>query len=68
MDGNGRWAQACGLPRTGGEWRLSNFLLWRASEAVFVSTPVLWPDFQQDHLQEIIQVYVEQISEQESES
>jgi len=54
--------------RTGGEWRLSNFLLWRASDTVFVSTPVLWPDFQQDHLQEIIQVYVEQTIEQESES
>jgi len=46
--------------RTAGEWRLSNFLLWRSSGAVFWSTPVLWPDFQREHMQEAIQVYVEQ--------
>ena len=33
------------IVRTGGEWRLSNFLLWRATNAVFWSMPVLWPDF-----------------------
>jgi len=49
--------------RTGGEWRLSNFMLWRAAEAVFWSTPVLWPDFQQHHLEEALEVYVQQISE-----
>ncbi len=46
--------------RTGGEWRLSNFLLWRAATSVFWSTPVLWPDFQREQLQEAIQVYVKQ--------
>ena len=46
--------------RTGGECRLSNFLLWRAVGAVFWSTPVLWPDFQREHLQEAIQFYREQ--------
>ena len=25
--------------------RLSNFLLWQAAYAEFVSSPVLWPDF-----------------------
>lgn len=50
--------------RTGGEWRLSNFLLWRAVNAVFISMPVLWPDFQQEHLKEAIDVYNKQISEQ----
>jgi undecaprenyl diphosphate synthase len=46
--------------RTGGEWRLSNFLLWRAVGAIFWSTPVLWPDFQREHLQEAILFYREQ--------
>jgi undecaprenyl diphosphate synthase len=46
--------------RTGAEWRLSNFLLWHASEAIFWSTSVLWPDFQREHLQEAIQIYVKQ--------
>jgi len=46
--------------RTGGECRLSNFLLWRAVGAVFWSTPILWPDFQREHLLAAIQVYQEQ--------
>lgn len=31
--------------RTSGEMRLSNFLLWQAAYAEFVSSDVLWPDF-----------------------
>jgi undecaprenyl diphosphate synthase len=31
--------------RTGGEMRLSNFLLWQLAYAEFVSTPIYWPDF-----------------------
>jgi undecaprenyl diphosphate synthase len=31
--------------RTGGEFRLSNFLLWQAAYAEFVFSPRLWPDF-----------------------
>lgn len=31
--------------RTGGEMRLSNFLLWQATYAELYFTPVLWPDF-----------------------
>jgi len=31
--------------RTGGEMRLSNFLLWQAAYAEYWSTPVHWPDF-----------------------
>jgi undecaprenyl diphosphate synthase len=31
--------------RTGGEYRLSNYLLWQAAYAEFFVTPVLWPDF-----------------------
>ena len=33
------------LIRTGGETRISNFLLWQAAYAEFYFTPVLWPDF-----------------------
>jgi undecaprenyl diphosphate synthase len=31
--------------RTGGEQRISNFLLWQAAYAEFVFTDVFWPDF-----------------------
>jgi undecaprenyl diphosphate synthase len=34
------------LIRTGGEQRLSDFLLWEAAYAELVFTPVMWPDFQ----------------------
>jgi undecaprenyl diphosphate synthase len=54
--------------RTGGEWRLSNFMLWRTAYAVFWSTPVLWPDFQQEHLQEAEKIYAKQISGQDDDS
>ena len=37
--------------RTGGEKRLSNFLLWQASYSEFYFTDVLWPDFNEDDLQ-----------------
>ncbi|PKO11531.1 MAG: isoprenyl transferase [Chloroflexi bacterium HGW-Chloroflexi-10] len=46
--------------RTGGEWRLSNFLLWRSANAIFWCMPVLWPDFQKEHLQESIAIYAKQ--------
>jgi undecaprenyl diphosphate synthase len=31
--------------RTGGELRVSNFLLWQAAYSEFVFTDCLWPDF-----------------------
>jgi len=31
--------------RTGGEMRISNFLLWQSAYTEFYFTPVLWPDF-----------------------
>jgi undecaprenyl diphosphate synthase len=34
--------------RTGGEMRLSNYLIWQAAYAEYYSTPTLWPDFGQD--------------------
>lgn len=33
------------LIRTGGEWRISNFLLWQAAYAELYFTKTLWPDF-----------------------
>jgi undecaprenyl diphosphate synthase len=49
--------------RTGGESRLSNFLLWRAIGAEFWSTPILWPDFQREHLMAAIEAYQDQSGE-----
>jgi undecaprenyl diphosphate synthase len=53
--------------RTGGDWRLSNFLLWRAVGAVFWSTPILWPDFQRHHLLDAFKVYRDKINFKETE-
>lgn len=38
------------LIRTGGEKRLSNFLLWQSAYAELYFTDVLWPDFDKDSL------------------
>jgi undecaprenyl diphosphate synthase len=38
------------LIRTGGEQRLSDFLLWECAYAELFFTPVLWPDFGAEHL------------------
>ncbi|MGH2684146.1 MAG: polyprenyl diphosphate synthase [Actinomycetota bacterium] len=42
------------LIRTSGEMRTSNFLLWEAAYAELWFTPVLWPDFDREHLFEAI--------------
>lgn len=42
------------LIRTGGEKRLSNFLLWQASYAELAFTDTLWPDFTAGELETII--------------
>lgn len=34
--------------RTGGEQRLSNFLLWQCAYAEFIFTDTLWPDYTED--------------------
>lgn len=39
------------LIRTGGDYRISNFLLWQAAYAELFFTPTLWPDFGVDELQ-----------------
>jgi undecaprenyl diphosphate synthase len=38
------------LIRTGGEKRLSDFLLWECAYAELVFTPVMWPDFNASNL------------------
>ena len=43
--------------RTGGEMRLSNFLLWQASYAEYYSSPTLWPEFDSKCLDEAILEY-----------
>ena len=42
------------LIRTSGEQRISNFLVWEAAYAELWFTPVLWPDFDREHLYEAI--------------
>ncbi len=38
------------LVRTGGEFRLSNFLLWQSAYAELFFTPTLWPEFTPNEL------------------
>lgn len=45
------------LIRTGGEQRLSNFLLWQAAYAELVFLDVYWPDFDHSHLAAAISEY-----------
>ena len=45
------------LIRTGGEQRLSNFLLWQSAYTELYFMPVLWPDFTLEHLQEACAEY-----------
>lgn len=45
------------LIRTGGEHRLSNFLLWQLSYAELYFTDTKWPDFRRQHLLDAIDAY-----------
>lgn len=45
------------LIRTGGEKRISNFLLWQLSYAEFFFTDAFWPDFREEELYEAILYY-----------
>ena len=42
------------LIRTGGEQRISNFLLWQCAYTEFYFTPVFWPDFDEAQLHKAI--------------
>ncbi|MEW6335166.1 MAG: isoprenyl transferase [Thermodesulfobacteriota bacterium] len=45
------------LIRTGGEYRISNFLLWQMAYTEFYFTDTLWPDFQEPDLLRAVQDY-----------
>lgn len=46
------------LIRTGGEQRISNFLLWQLAYAELYFTPVLWPDFGEESFSEAVAAFV----------
>ena len=58
-----RYLYTAGLPppdliiRTGGEMRLSNFLIWQAAYAEYYSTPTYWPDFNKEELHKALLAY-----------
>ena len=43
--------------RSSGEQRISNYLLWQVAYAEFYFSPVLWPDFNKETLNAIIEDY-----------
>jgi len=43
--------------RPGGEYRLSNFLLWQSSYSELYFSPILWPDFTPKELEKAIYWY-----------
>jgi len=45
------------LIRTGGEFRISNFLIWQAVYSEYYFTEVLWPNFNQKELEKALLVY-----------
>jgi undecaprenyl diphosphate synthase len=47
------------LIRTGGDQRLSNFLLWQSAYAELYFTPTLWPDFGENDLKAALDEYTQ---------
>ncbi len=45
------------LVRTGGEYRISNFLLWQAAYAEIYTTPALWPEFDAQSLDDALRAF-----------
>ncbi|MCZ6604014.1 MAG: isoprenyl transferase [Alphaproteobacteria bacterium] len=45
------------LIRTSGEQRLSNFMLWQMAYTEFVFSPILWPDFDREQLEDAIREF-----------
>ncbi|MDD4323001.1 MAG: polyprenyl diphosphate synthase [Dehalococcoidales bacterium] len=45
------------LVRTGGELRLSNFLMWQLAYSELFFTPVLWPDFSSKDMAEALSAF-----------
>ena len=60
--------------RTSGEMRLSDFLLWQGAYSELWFTPVLWPDFKEQHLAQALREFARRsrryggIAEQEATS
>ena len=47
------------LVRTGGEQRISNYMLWQCAYSEFYFTPTLWPDFRKCDFQAALDSYAE---------
>jgi len=47
------------LIRTGGEQRISNFMLWNLAYTEMYFTDVLWPEFTASHLDAAFKFYAE---------
>ena len=45
------------IVRTGGDFRISNFMLWQSAYSEFYSTPVLWPDFDEQAIDQALEAY-----------
>ncbi len=45
------------IVRTGGEHRLSNYLLWQAAYSELVFREELWPDFSREHLEQSLREF-----------
>jgi undecaprenyl diphosphate synthase len=45
------------LIRTGGEMRISNFLVWQSVYSEYYTTPVLWPDFDKEEIDKALKAY-----------
>jgi undecaprenyl diphosphate synthase len=43
--------------RTGGEMRLSNFLIWQSAYSEYYTTPALWPDFGPQEIAKALSAY-----------
>lgn len=46
------------LIRTGGDHRISNFMLWQLAYAELYFTPVLWPDFNEAEFSEAVATFI----------
>lgn len=59
-----KYLDSSGLPdpeimiRTGGDMRISNFLLWQLAYAELFFIEDFWPDFKPEHLQEVVDSYM----------
>ena len=45
------------LIRTGGEYRVSNFLLWQIAYAEILTSDAMWPEFGREHLERALAEY-----------